>query len=207
MGWRRGGFDGEFFPVVQDPVAGVLDDDGDKFPGVPGPSSIGCRLTMIRPLAWTRRRTAMDPAGSGGRGAAASRAPANLVDRSAVMEQAQVPARAPSAMACMRYPPSRLVTVLPTRPMLTWYLQPSIRACPSPWTLRSPSTACPAGSTRVLCGVAAPLSAVAAGWAGAAYGQEVQIRGARRSISCPTAASPEQLRVDELTGMQLGGII
>jgi len=30
------GLDGQFFPAVRDPIAGVLDDDGDELAGVPG---------------------------------------------------------------------------------------------------------------------------------------------------------------------------
>ena len=39
------------------------------------------------------------------------------------------------AMACMRWPSSRMVTVLPARPVPTWYLLPACSAAPAkrPW--------------------------------------------------------------------------
>ena len=71
------GLDGDFFLAVQDAVAGVFDDDGDELAGVAGPSFMNCLLTTIRPSGWTRRRAAIDPAGSGGGGSGveAARAP------------------------------------------------------------------------------------------------------------------------------------
>ena len=84
--FHAAGLDGEFFFAVQDPVAGVLDDDGDELAGVAGAELLGCLLTMIRPLACTLRRAAIDPAGSGagGSGVAAARAPAIRAARPAV---------------------------------------------------------------------------------------------------------------------------
>jgi hypothetical protein len=50
---------------------------------------MGCLFTMIRPLAWTWRRAAIDSAGMGGGGSvvAAARAPASRAARSAVIGQ------------------------------------------------------------------------------------------------------------------------
>jgi hypothetical protein len=50
-------------PVAQGVVCGL--DDGDQIADAAGPSLMCWRLTMIRPLAWTRRRAAIDPAGRG----------------------------------------------------------------------------------------------------------------------------------------------
>jgi hypothetical protein len=74
---------------------------------------MNCPFTMHRPLACTRRWTRIDPAGKGrgGSGVDAVRAPGRRAARSAVIGHDQVPTKAPSVMACMRWPSSRIVMV------------------------------------------------------------------------------------------------